>query len=50
MFPKAGGPALPCRNAILALSKSGDTVRTSRPKKGYLFFTLGVNGPPNECR
>ena len=39
------------RNAILALSKFGETVRTSRLKRCLLILALGgVRGAVNECR
>ena len=46
--PKGEGLA---RKAILALSKFGDTVRTSRLKKCLLILALGgVRGAVKECR
>ncbi len=48
MLPKGEGLA---RNAILALSKLGETVRTSRLKKCLLILVLGgVRGAVKECR
>ena len=39
------------RNAILALSKFGETVCTSRLKRCLLILALGgVRGAVNECR
>lgn len=48
MLPKGEGLA---RNAILALSKFGETVRTSRLNKYLLILALGgVRGAVKECR
>ena len=48
MLPKGEGLA---RNAILALLKFGETVRTSRLKKCLLILALGgVRAAVKECR
>lgn len=51
LLPNADGPEPPKLNAILALSKSGETVRTSRSIRWRLFLTSGVvRVEPKECR
>lgn len=48
MAPKGEGLA---RNAILAFSKLGETIRTSRLDRSLLMLALGgVRGAVKECR